>query len=118
MLTAAVYLLVLWVALELLRVDYKAAVSAAYFLATGFHFVANKFVTFKDQSLSRIHGQLLRYLTVVAINYLITLVVTVSIVEVFHQSPYVALPFAVGATFLSGYVLLRAWVFNPGRTSP
>jgi len=113
--TAAVYFGLFAILEGLLAWDYRLAVSLAYAAAVAFHFLAHRNVTFGAQD-GRIGWQLIRYGTVVAINYAVTMVVTALFVEVFRLSAYVGVIAAVVITTICGYVLFRDWVFR-GRTA-
>lgn len=109
--TAAIYFLVMWVADSIFGFNYIAAVSVAYFVSTVFHFLANRHFTFgaiKEQ-----HGyQIIRYLVMWVLNYLITIVVVSVCVERFLLSPYIGVCISVVFTVFIGYVLARYWIFK------
>lgn len=94
-----------------LHIHYKLAVSFAYILSVLFHFFANKYFTFKQRH-SRVLAQISRYLTVTALNYLITLCVVYLAVETFHLSPYLAIIAAIGVTVNTGFILSHFWIFR------
>lgn len=110
--TAGVYFAALTFLLEVLKIDYRLAVSVAYFLGVVFHFVANKSITFKQHDLTDIQRQIARYLVLVAVNYALTLVIVIFAVEVLGFAPYVGVLLSMGATVISGYLLSRFWVFK------
>lgn len=109
--TAAIYFLVMWVADSLLGFYYIAAVSVAYFISTVFHFLANRHFTFGAVKEQQGH-QLIRYLVMWTLNYLITIAVVGVCVERFLLSPYIGVCVSVLFTMLTGYVLARYWVFK------
>jgi putative flippase GtrA len=85
------------------------AVTIAYVLTMLFHFSANRIFTFKNSL--PIRQQLVPYLLTCGINYLLT----VAILETFSRFwiPEVALLLSIAVTTLTGYLMLRAWVFRP-----
>ncbi len=89
----------------------KIAVSGAYVLAVLFHFLMNRTVTFKAKN-SDVMGHLGRYLVVVCINYVVTLLVFDVIVTRFSFSPYIGMAAAIAATVMTGFFLLKFWVFH------
>lgn len=64
---AGIYFLILAVLLEILAIDYRAAVTIAYLLGMIFHFLTNKLLTFKNRELAATTTQLFRYATVAAL---------------------------------------------------
>lgn len=69
------------------RFQYLTSVSFSYFIAFLFQFFANKFCTFRDESKLN-YNQVIRYVILIIINYVLT-IVSVSIgVEIFLMSPY------------------------------
>lgn len=109
--TAAIYFLVMWVADSMLGLSYIVAVSVAYFVSTAFHFLANRHFTFRSEGEQHGH-QIIRYLVMWLLNYLITIVVVSVSVERFLLSPYIGVCISVVFTVFIGYVLARYWVFK------
>lgn len=90
---------------------YITVVSVAYIVSTIFHYLANRHFTFgavKD----RHQNQMIRYLVMWTINYLITIVVVGFCVEQFQFSPYIGVCISVAFTMFIGYFLARYWVFK------
>ena len=109
--TAAIYFLVMWAADSMLGLNYIVAVSVAYFVSTVFHFLANRHFTFRAEGEQ--HGrQIIRYLVMWLLNYLITIVIVSVSVERFLLSPYIGVCISVVFTVFIGYVLARYWVFK------
>lgn len=109
--TAAIYFLVMCFADLILGVSYTWSISTAYFLSTIFHFLANRSFTFSVTH-DRYDDQIVRYIVVCLINYMITLVVVKLCVELFGFSHYIGVCVSVLFTVFSGYGLGRYWVFN------
>lgn len=109
--TAGIYFLSLAVLLELLAVDYRVAVTIAYFLGVAFHFLTNKFVTFKNKELSGVITQLFRYAIVAGVNYVVTMLIVMLTVEKLHQPPYLGVLISVGVTVIMAYLLSKYWIF-------
>lgn len=110
--TAGIYFGTLALLLSVAHVEYKVSVSLGYFMGVLFNFTANKVITFKQRNLVDIHRQLLRYLVLVVVNYLLTASIVVVTVEKFGLSPYIGVVFSMAATLVSGYLLSRLWVFK------
>jgi putative flippase GtrA len=109
--TAAVYFGLFGILEALLAWDYRLAVSLAYAAAIVFHFLVNRNVTF-DGRHGRIGWQLIRYATVVALNYAVTILITTAFVEILQLSSYFGVIVAAATTTISGYILFRDWVFR------
>jgi putative flippase GtrA len=95
----------------MMKIDYRISVSIAYVAAVIVHFSLNRNLTFKGRSTLNLH-QISKYLTMLAINYCITLFIIRIVVEQLHLSPYVGIVAAIGMTMWISYLLLRYWVFK------
>ncbi len=91
-------------------VNYQLAVSVAYLLSVIVHFAANRRIAFEGHHTHFVR-QMPRYLTMIFINYLITLVVTHSVVEWLSWTPYLGIVLSIGITINTSYFMLRYWVF-------
>jgi len=109
--TAAILFLVMWFANSVLRLTYIGTISLAYFASTVFHFLANRHFTFAAAH-GRPRSQIVRYLLVCFVNYLITIIVVGLCVESFHFPPYIGVCISVLFTASVGYMLGRYWVFE------
>ena len=109
--TALIYFTVMWFVDKILGIQYTVMVSSAYFVSTLFHFLANRHFTFGAAHGHR-KSQIVRYLLMWFINYLITMVVVGLSVEIFHLSPYIGVCVSVLLTMCVGYILGRYWVFK------
>ena len=110
--TAAVNFAFLALCLEILGVEYRIAVSSSYIIGVLFHFSMNKMITFNQNTLSGTRQQFFRYIVLVAINYVITLLIVMLAVEVFGLLPYHGVLLSMGATVITGYIISRSWVFK------
>jgi putative flippase GtrA len=109
--TAAIYFLVMWIVDMMLGFNYIAAVSIAYFVSTAFHFLANRHFTFNAvEDLPQY--QVIRYMAMWIINYLITIIIVGVCVERFRFSPYLGVVVSVTITVFVGYFLAQFWVFK------
>jgi putative flippase GtrA len=109
--TSLIYFLVMWFVDAFLGIQYIMAVSLAYFASTVFHFFANRHFTFGAAHGHR-KSQIVRYLLMWFINYLITMVSVGLSVETLHLSPYIGVCVSVLFTMCVGYILGRYWVFK------
>lgn len=109
--SAMTYFLVMWVINSILGLGYIAAVSIAYFISTIFHFLANRHFTFG--AVKDCHKrQIVRYLVMWLLNYLIIIFVISICVERFLLSPYIGACYSIVFTTFTGYALARYWVFK------
>ena len=109
--TAAIYFFVMWSLDAILGAQYTLAVSLAYFVSTVFHFLANRHFTF-DAAHGQNGRQIVRYVLMCFINYLITILVVRLSVETLHLSPFIGVCISVLFTMCVGYILGRFWVFK------
>jgi putative flippase GtrA len=109
-LTAVVYFSLFNLMWYLLNIDYRIAVSIAYVTAATFQFFANRNLTFRSCG-HRVLFQMIKYVVMVLINYVITMIVVHFVVEVLKLPPPVGVVAAIATTVVSGYLLSRYWVF-------
>ena len=95
---------------QIIGCNYQVAVSIAYVLSVAVHFFANRRFTFRRHDLNP-WQQMPKYLVMILINYIATMLTVHIVVEELHLSPYLGLVAAIGSTVWIGYVLLRFWVF-------
>lgn len=99
---------ILW---DVLHVYYKIAVTISYFLAILFNFLCNRRFTFQSSG-SNVIDHMYRYITMVLLNYAITMVIVHMSVKWFDLSPYVGLIAAAVVTAITGFTLSKFWVFS------
>jgi putative flippase GtrA len=90
--------------------NYQLAVSVAYLLAVIVHFSANRCIAFERHDIHFVR-QMPRYLTMIFINFAITLIITRFCVEVLSFTPFLGIVIAIGITTNVSYLLMRYWVF-------
>ncbi len=98
---------ILW---KFVGLNYQLAVSVAYVLSVIVHFLTNRKLTFESDH-THFLLQMPRYLTMIFVNYLITLSVTHIVVEVLHMTPYIGILLSIGVAMNVSYLMLRYWVF-------
>jgi putative flippase GtrA len=106
-----VYIGLMALLLNVLGLNYRVCVSVAYLVAIALHFLLNRHITFRAADSHAIR-QAWRYLTMAAINYVVTLAVVSVVVDVLNWSVYIGLFLALVATIVVGYVLSKLWVFR------
>ncbi len=95
---------------NLAGINYQLAVSIAYLFSVIVHFSANRCIAFESKNTHFVR-QMPRYLTMIFINYCITLMVTRFVVEVLSLTPYFGIILSIGVTINTSYFMLRYWVF-------
>lgn len=111
--TAAIYFLVLAFYLEVLGANYNLAVSIAYIVSVVFQFITNKYFTFKSETTS-VLPQLLKYLVLLTINYLLTILVVRFVVEKLGLTAYHGVLASIPLIMVVGYLLSKHWIFKKG----
>lgn len=109
--TAGIYFMLMAFLLEVIRLDYRIGVTSSYVIAIGFHFLANRHITFQSGGRDFV-SQALRYAAIALLNYLITLATVVVGVELVGINPYVGVAFSILITVVVGYLACRVWVFR------
>ena len=87
-----------------------AAVLLANLLSLTFHFTMNRHFTFKVQEATQ--GNVLKYLITAFLNTLIQTLVFVIMYGQFGLNGFLASITASLTTLISGYLLMRSWVFR------
>lgn len=108
--TFVCYFAFLGLLFSLLGLPYPLAVAIAYAIAVALHFLANRSYTFDAASASAA-PQLTRYVAVVVLNYTVQLGIIFLAYDVAGWNFYVAAFLAILATLVSGFLLMKSWVF-------
>lgn len=111
-----IYFGLLAVFLEILHLDYRVGVGIAYVIAVSFHFFSNRQLTFRANR-ERPLQQVIRYLPMVVLNYVLTVVMVAVSVEILELSPYLGAVVATVVTTVVGFFISKAWVFRKESTS-
>jgi len=103
---------------DILCLPQRLSVSISYITAVTFHFLSNRFFTFQAGN-ANIYKQLVKYIVVTCLNYVITIVVVDVCVKILFLSPYIGVMAAIATTVMTGFLFLRYWVFGeasrPGK---
>jgi putative flippase GtrA len=94
-----------------LMLDYRIAVSGAYFFTVVVHFFLNRSFTYRQSEYFLAHAPL-RYCVMLVINYLITLTTVTVTVNILKLTPYHGVFFSAFATALSSFFIMKYFVFN------
>lgn len=114
--TAVFYFSMFTIFWKLMHLNYKIAVSTAFVIATSTQFFLNRHLTFRCYNSKRIE-QIVKYITMVVVNYLITFFVVKSVVELLLWSPYIGIIISIGITVITGYLMSKFWVFKQNTTT-
>ncbi len=115
-LAAGINFLVFGLCFNGLHWHYQWSVSVSYVASVLFHFNANRIFTFKSHG-SEFGKHVMRYLVMVLINYLLTLLVMHLVVSGLHWLPYIGVALSIAATVGGGYLMSNYWVFVKTRES-
>ena len=108
--TAVLQFLTLAFLLEMAGFDYKIAAALAFIMSAVFHFFGNRYFTFDMGGPPRF-GQVVRYLAIAFINFLLVNGVTILSVEILRWGAYVGTALSIMSTVLIGYFGSKYWVF-------
>ena len=86
------------------------SMTIAYFSTAMMHFLISRHFVFKAANLKGIE-QFFKYTASLLINYGITFI-TLRLSLLFTATPYIGLIIASGLTTISGYLILKLWVFK------
>lgn len=112
LLTAICYFSLFSATWKWMHIDYKIAVSFSYITAAFFQFLANRYITFKSGS-ENIFYQLLKFIVLAGINYVLTLIIVITLVSGLSFYPYIAVIISIGVTVISGFLISKLWVYIP-----
>ena len=101
--SALVQFLVLALCLQSLKLEYQVSAVLAYVASVVFHFLANRYLTFKLSGTPRFE-EIRRYITIVLVNFAITMVITMLTVEFVNLSPDVRTLLTVGVVNFTPYL--------------
>jgi putative flippase GtrA len=92
------------------QIPLEFSTALAMVFSISFHFLSNKFFTFKVQQLSS--KEIMRYLSMVTINYFITNASLKFFMLYLHFNLEFALLFTTGIIMVVGFSLSNFWVFK------
>jgi putative flippase GtrA len=111
LLSAVIYFGLISVLWEWMGLNYLAAVAAAYLLTVVIQFNLNRYLTFRSHT-GRLLSHIKKYVIMVSVNLMITVMIVDVSVQVLQMSPYWGAAFAIGVTVLVGYVMAKFWIFK------
>ena len=109
--TLAIYVSCFHVFYRSVGVDYRIAVSLAYVITVGAHFLMNRFFTFEAAHQALAHHTW-KYLLMLGLNYLVSLGVVWVTVELVRISPYFGLVGSTAITAGISFFMMKYFVFH------
>jgi putative flippase GtrA len=113
--TFAINNLFFWIFNSYLNLNYQLSITFSYFLTVASHFLLNHFFTYSGQADKGILGAFPKYLLMLVLNYLITLSVVSTTVELLGLSPYFGIVFSTAATAMTSFLVMNHFVFRRGH---
>lgn len=110
-LSAGIYILLFTVLCRVFYGNYQLAISLSYIVTAMLNFTANRTFTFRNRA-NLLTQQLMRYLTLLLINYAITLMLMYVVVECAHFPPNLGIIPTIGATCIFSYFVSKFWVYQ------
>ncbi len=96
---------------DIFHLPQRLSVSISYLAAVSFHFLSNRFFTFQAGN-ANVYKQLVKYIIVACLNYVITIMVVDVCVKILSLSPYIGVMAAIATTIMTGFLFLKYWVFG------
>ena len=93
------------------NLGYRIAVSGAYLIAVMLHFVLNRQVTFNVKN-GELTMNMIRYLIMLSINYILIIIFTDMLVKILHQSPRLLYIFSPFITSSISFLMMKFFVFK------
>ncbi len=109
--TALVNFSLIYLTNGILKLNHNLSISISFFSAMIYHFMMNKMFVFQEKKLSRLKYQIIQYLILSFINYLINLGV-VNLLLLFKINIYIGVAAATIITMLLTYFIMNRLIFN------
>jgi putative flippase GtrA len=109
--TGAIYLGLLYVCRNIGKLNPYVSVSAAYVGAMAFYFTTNKLVVFRKGKSGSVWREVLGFLPLAAVNYVLTLVI-VAIIRQYTNEEYSGSVVAGIVTTALAYFVFKKWLFR------
>lgn len=109
--SGVIYFAFMWVILNVISKNYVVAFSISYIASVLFHYFANRHFTFGAKT-KNMYSQMKKYLTMLAVNYFVSLAIVSIAVNKLHLSPYLGALLAILCTTLPGYIASKYWIFK------
>jgi putative flippase GtrA len=104
-------MVLIWLFYEKLELNNRISVTSAYLITVLIHFLLNHSFTYR-QNLETMTFDFLRYIAMVVLNYLITLSLSIVVVELFGLSIYLGGVFSILITGITSFIIMNHFVFS------
>jgi putative flippase GtrA len=94
---------------KLLQLNYKLSITIAYLLTLIAHFMLNRTFTFEIYYFDWAH--LIKYLLLPLINFIISFLTAIFVVEILHLPPYYSVFFATSFCAVISYTFMKYFLF-------
>lgn len=111
LITATIYFGLFGVLWKHFELNYQIAITIAYVFAVIFYFLFNRHFTFRS-TVSAMNLQFIKFLFMLAFNYLMTLTIVHISVEQLSVPPYAGMVLSIGIMTLINYSIAKFWVFK------
>lgn len=101
---------------EILRLDSNMSFSISYVIGLIYHFTLNKMFVFQEKRLSRLKYQIIQYLILSLVNYLIQLGI-LNLFLLFRASIYIGVSAGIAVTLTLTYFIMNRLIFKKNRES-
>lgn len=117
--TFALNYFLVWFFFDLFHLDYKKSISFAYLAVVFAHFFLNRQFTFSSDSKffsikKNFFIHVIKYLSMLIINYSVTMLFAFFIVQISHKSPYLSIFVSTCFTSILSYLLMKYFIFYKG----
>ena len=97
---------------RLLNFRYELSITFAYILTAIVHFTLNRNYTFRQTTKKGVSYSIPRYLFLLLINYVVTIIVITVCVELLNLNPYFGIFFSTSTTVVLNFFLMNHFVFK------
>jgi putative flippase GtrA len=112
--TFTLYLSLTVLFFDILSLDYRVAVSISYVMTVVTHFLLNRYFTYQAGA-DFLGVAIYRYLMLLGLNYLNTMIITSIVVEQLKLTPYHGIIFSVLITSMTSFLIMKYYVFKKNR---
>lgn len=111
-LTTYFTLLAIYKSIMFFNINYKIALTFAYWINVLIHFSLNKYFTFLNKSSTRLHFQIFKYIILLIINYLLNLFFISIFIDFFYLADYIAIFISACIISLFTFLFMNHYVFK------
>jgi putative flippase GtrA len=109
--TGTIYMGLLYLCRNVLAINPYLSVSVAYTAAMAFYFITNKLVVFRKRNGGSVWRELIKFLPLATVNYILTLII-VALIRKYTHEEYSGSVVAGLVTTALAYLVFDKWLFN------